>query len=109
MLYDYPWPGNVRERESAIERGVLLCEGDMITEDDLPIAVRAFAEGEGVSVPADSVFENQSMIIPLEALKEQAVKHALKVTEGNILEAAKKLHISRSTMYEMMKKYEIRG
>ena len=108
MLYDYPWPGNVRELESAIERAILLCEDDMITEGDLPLAVRAFSEGASVAVPMDSVFENQSMIIPLETLKEQAVKHALKVTEGNILEAAKKLRISRSTMYEMIKKYDVR-
>ena len=70
--------------------------------------MRAFSEGASVAVPMDSVFENQSMIIPLETLKEQAVKHALKVTEGNILEAAKKLRISRSTMYEMIKKYDVR-
>ena len=37
ILYDYGWPGNVRQLESAIERAILLCEGDMISPDDLPL------------------------------------------------------------------------
>jgi len=105
MLYDYPWPGNVRELEGAIERAVLLCDGDAIAETDLPLSVRAFADGDDVGVPTPSLFEGTESVIPLETLKEQAVRHALKVTDGNVLEAAKKLRISRSTLYELMKKY----
>ena len=107
MLYDYPWPGNIRELESAIERAVLLTDSEVITECDLPLSVQAFAAGDDVPVPVPSLFERQDTILPLESLKEQAVKHALKVTEGNVLEAARKLQISRSTIYEMMKKFEI--
>src|SRR2546423_6026168 len=40
MLTDYGWPGNVRQLESAIERAILLCEGDLITIEDLPLEVR---------------------------------------------------------------------
>src|ERR671938_1595727 len=40
MLMSYSWPGNVRQLESAIERAILLCEGDLITIDDLPLEVR---------------------------------------------------------------------
>src|ERR1700682_2494117 len=40
MLNDYGWPGNVRQLESAIERAILLCEGDMINNEDLPLEVR---------------------------------------------------------------------
>jgi len=36
-MMDYSWPGNVRQLESAIERAILLCEGDQITIDDLPM------------------------------------------------------------------------
>jgi DNA-binding NtrC family response regulator len=109
ILYDYPWPGNVRELESAIERAVLLADGDAVNETDLPLAVRAFAQGENTIPLPSSLFDNQDSIIPLETVKEQAVKHALKVTEGNILDAARKLGISRSTLYELMKKYELKA
>ena len=40
LMIDYSWPGNVRQLESAIERAILLCEGDQITIDDLPLEVR---------------------------------------------------------------------
>ena len=39
-MMDYSWPGNVRQLESAIERAILLCEGDQITIEDLPLEVR---------------------------------------------------------------------
>src|SRR6266480_5851690 len=40
MMNDYGWPGNVRQLESAIERAILLCEGDLISVEDLPLEVR---------------------------------------------------------------------
>jgi DNA-binding NtrC family response regulator len=107
MLYEYPWPGNVRELESAIERAVLLADASTIGEDDLPLAIKAYSAGDSQMVPSSSLFENQGSIIPLEAVKEQAVRHALKVSEGNILDAARRLQISRSTIYELIKKYRI--
>ncbi len=45
MMNDYGWPGNVRQLESAIERAILLCEGDMITPDDLPSEVQQEVKG----------------------------------------------------------------
>ncbi len=107
LLHDYPWPGNVRELQSAVERGVLLCDGDQISADDLPMAVQAFADSGESSVPVPSIFDEVSDVIPIEVLKEQAVRHALKVTGGNVLDAAKRLGVSRSTMYEMVKRYGV--
>src|SRR5204862_2138838 len=40
LMYDCSWPGNVRQLESAIERAILLSEGDLITAEDLPSEVR---------------------------------------------------------------------
>ena len=106
-LQNYPWPGNVRELESGIERAVLLCEEEVIRLEDLPVTVQSYGERKHSDVPFASVFDTINSIVPLEILKEQAVRHALNVSEGNISEAAQQLKISRSTMYEMIKKYHI--
>jgi DNA-binding NtrC family response regulator len=108
MLGDYPWPGNVRELESAIERAIILCDGTEITEHDLPLTVQAFAEGDDeLGIPVPAIFDRIRTVVPMDSLKEQALRHALKITQGNILDAARQLKISRSTFYELMKKYEI--
>jgi transcriptional regulator of acetoin/glycerol metabolism len=46
-------------------------------------------------------------IRPLEKVKEEIIRLALKSTEGNIVEAARRLKIGRATMYRLMKKYKI--
>ena len=60
------------------------------------------------NVPANAkMFEDHSPVIPFERLKEEAIKHALKVTEGNIVEASKRLQVGRATLYRLMDKYNI--
>ncbi|MGK9369350.1 sigma-54-dependent transcriptional regulator [Melioribacter sp. Ez-97] len=106
LLYDYDWPGNVRELENTIERCIILTDGDLIDTDVLPPSITS---GEvTASLPSNGIlFDDNSPIIPLEKLKEEAIKHALKVTDGNIVEASKKLKIGRATLYRLMEKYNI--
>ena len=109
-IYQYPWPGNVRELENAIERAVVVAEGKTVTENDLPIAVKAFSTPEpGDAASPSLAFDDTQPIMPFERLKEAAIRHALKLTEGNIVEAAKRLGIGRATLYRMMKRYRIEG
>jgi len=109
-LYQYPWPGNVRELENAIERAVVVAEGRTITENDLPMAVRAFSTPEpGDAAAANLAFDDKQPVTPFEKLKESAIRHALKLTDGNIVEAARRLGIGRATLYRMMKRYRIEG
>jgi two-component system, NtrC family, response regulator AtoC len=108
LLYRYPWPGNIRELENAIQRGVVLTDGDTLTEQDLPVAVQSFAAGES-DLKGRSLFaESPQGIIPLEKIKEEAIRQALKISEGNIAEAAKKLEIGRATLYRLAEKYKIK-
>lgn len=100
LMFDYSWPGNVRELENTVERSVILCDGDFISEDLLPSAML-----NGETKLGNSVFGPDSPVIPFEALKEEAVRHALKRTEGNIAESAKKLRLGRATLYRLMEKY----
>jgi len=106
LFYDYDWPGNVRELENTIERCMILTEKDIIDVDVLPAYIRA---GDGSMLPSPkNIFDKNSPVIPFETLKEQAIKHALEVTNNNIVEAAKRLKIGRATLYRLMEKYNIK-
>ncbi len=104
LMYDYDWPGNVRELENTLERCMILTDGDYIDVDVLPDSITS----QSVSINNKiALFADDSPIIPMDKLKEQAIRHALKVTNGNIVEAAKKLKIGRATLYRLIEKYKL--
>ncbi len=107
LFYDYDWPGNVRELENTVERCVILTDKEMIDVDVLPQQIKS---GETSMLPINekNIFDDNSPIIPFEKLKEAAIRHALKVTNNNIVEAARKLKIGRATLYRLMEKYKIK-
>lgn len=105
IVYEYNWPGNVREVENTIERCIIITDSDMIDVDDLPAHLRT-AENITSAEVNGPLFSDET-IIPFEKLKEEAIRHALKVTNGNIVEAAKKLKLGRATIYRLMDKYRI--
>ncbi len=97
-LQRYDWPGNVRELRAALEHGVALCRGERIGLRDLPPRVlgqSATPGGEGVSAaPAG---------LNLEAMEKHFIERALRLTDGNVTEAAKLLGISRRTLHRKLK------
>jgi len=105
LIYEYGWPGNIREMENTIERCLILAEKNMIDVDDLPSHIKTSDStlGDTFSGP---LFSDDN-IISFEKLKEESIRHALKVTNGNIVEAAKKLQLGRATIYRLMEKYNI--
>ena len=105
LIYEYNWPGNIREMENTIERCLIICDKDTIDVEDLPSHIRA-AEPTVVTDYTGALFSDDN-IIPFEKLKEESIRHALKVTNGNIVEAAKKLQLGRATIYRLMEKYNI--
>jgi DNA-binding NtrC family response regulator len=106
LLYEYAWPGNVRELENAIQRAVLMADGSAIAEKDLPLAVVTFGSREEATITSPLSLGVEH-IRPLEKVKEEIIRLALKSTEGNIVDAARRLKIGRATMYRLMKKYKI--
>jgi len=108
LLYQYNWPGNVRELENAIQRAILMSEGDTVTERDLPMAVQTLGSDESPGDNAGGASLGNG-IRPFEQFKEEVIRHALKVTDGNIVEAARQLKLGRATLYRLMKKYKITG
>jgi transcriptional regulator of acetoin/glycerol metabolism len=91
--------------ENTIERCMIISESDMIDVEDLPLHLRA--NDNSVNVDLSGALFADDTIVPFEKLKEEAIKHALKVTSGNIVEAAKKLQLGRATIYRLMEKYNI--
>jgi two-component system response regulator AtoC len=108
LLYDYDWPGNVRELENTIERCMILSEEDKIDVEVLPPQILV-SDGKTSIESMGPLFTDDSPIIPFEKLKAEAIKHALKVTSGNIVDASKKLNVGRATLYRLMEKYEIKS
>ncbi|MGE5351975.1 MAG: sigma-54-dependent transcriptional regulator [Acidobacteriota bacterium] len=104
-LYDYNWPGNVRELENTIERCIIISETDTMDIIDLPPNIRA--SESNMALPLSGPIFSDDQIIPFDKLKEEAIRHALKVTNGNIVEVARKLEIGRATVYRFMEKYNI--
>lgn len=107
LLYEYPWPGNVRELENAIQRAVVMTDREEITERELPLSVQTFSLASSETRQASPFATDEDTIIPFEKLKEDAIRKALKITGGNIVEAAQKLKIGRATLYRLMEKYKI--
>ena len=97
-LTHYAWPGNVRELENAVERAVILSQGEFIDTDGLPEAIRRHREdedeGSGVR-PGHSV----------EEVMRELVLKTLEQTDGNRTEAARLLGISRQTLLTRLKEY----
>ena len=98
VLLSYSWPGNVRELENAIERGLVLGQGDRLQSQDLPPQVHRRADDEHPLVPAH---------LSLEEMEKLAIAQALRLTGGNKSEAAERLGIHRTSLYDKMRRYGI--
>ena len=98
LLENYEWPGNVRELKNSLQRAVLLCQSDEITEDLLPARI------------ASSKNQSKGNLKPgmtLEELEKRYIKLSYE-HESNKSKLARSLGISRKSLYDKMKKYEIR-
>ena len=98
VLLSYSWPGNVRELENAIERAVVLGQGDRLRVQDLPTQVHRRADDQHPLVPAH---------LTLEEMEKLAIVQALRLTGGNKSEAAERLGIHRTSIYDKMRRYGI--
>jgi two-component system, NtrC family, response regulator HydG len=98
LLLSYAWPGNVRELENAIERAVVLGEGERLRPQDLPPQLHRRDPDERPLVPAH---------LTLEEMEKLAIVQALRLTGGNKSEAAERLGIHRTSLYDKMRRYGI--
>ncbi|MFZ7126529.1 MAG: sigma 54-interacting transcriptional regulator [Desulfobacterales bacterium] len=96
MMLAYDWPGNVREMENAVEHAVVLAKENRISVPDLPVALKeekpSSADGKG------GIMEETEI---------RVLHDVLETCDWNKKEAARRLGISRNTLYRKMKKYGI--
>ncbi len=98
LLTVYSWPGNIRELENVIERALnFVDEGTVITKEHLPEEIAGHREITSV----------RSLVEVMEDTERNTILACLGMTQGNKSETAKQLGVSRTTLYEKMKKYDL--
>ncbi|RKY39688.1 MAG: sigma-54-dependent Fis family transcriptional regulator, partial [Candidatus Omnitrophota bacterium] len=102
LMLNYSWPGNVREMENRIRRALILADNSFITPSDL-----GFEEKKDMDIGRET--SKASLKEARRNLEIELIKKALKEAKGNVSLAAKLLDISRPTLYDLMKKYNISG
>jgi DNA-binding NtrC family response regulator len=92
-LANWSWPGNVRALRHAVERAVILSEGEVLGLADFP-----FVETETPQEPAPGVSR-------LDTVERQAIIRALEKHKNNVSRAADALGLTRASLYRRMEKY----
>ena len=93
-LRAYAWPGNVRELQHAVERAVIMSEGDQLTSADFPLTA---APPPGESLAFDSY--------NLEEVEGEVIARVLRKHQGNVSRAARELGLTRTALYRRMERY----
>jgi two-component system, NtrC family, response regulator len=92
----WPWPGNVRELENRVKRAVIMTDGKLIGAEDLDLTPDTEEAGEALNLKSARERSDRTMI-----------RHALARSEGNISSTARLLGISRPTLYDLIKQYDL--
>ena len=102
VLMQHDFPGNVRELKNAIESAVLYETTDLLQPQSLPSHLTQEGSQAATEGSADT-----TVILPLDEIEQNAIVHALKVTGGNMSDAAQGLGIGRTTLYRKLEKYNL--
>ncbi len=101
LITHYAWPGNIRELKSAFEYAFVACRGAMLTPDDFPPTIHSNARQE----PEPKI----SSTTDLNTIKKQRLIDALRQADGNRSKAARILGISRTSVWNQIKRFKVEG
>ena len=89
----HDWPGNVRELHNALERAVILCDGELITAEHLPLQVSSVVAPRRPARLSD--------------IERRAIEQVLSESDGNKSKAARRLGITRTQLYGRLRKHRL--
>ncbi len=95
-LFNYSWPGNVRQLRNSMESAVVLCKGSVITLDDLPPAVRGDSSEEVIRLPVGT---------SLADMEKEVIRSTLNREGGNKSRTAEILGIGRKTLHRKLQEF----
>jgi two-component system response regulator HydG len=102
IMTRYNWPGNIRELENVIERAVIVCKQPFIQPEHLPAPIQAAS--------IESIRQlSKGPELKLKVMEKQAIQETLDELKGNKSKTAQKLGISRKSLYNKIKKYDLLG
>ncbi len=104
LLTKHPWPGNVRQLESAIERAYIMCENDVIDVKSIPEEIR-YEGGNQISKHLEIPDEG----LNFEEIEKEFIKKAITKAEGKVSAAAKLLNMSYDKLWFKVKKMKEKG
>lgn len=100
LLESYEWPGNIRELRNVIERAIILCSGDRIHARDLPLGGADLRE----TLPSG---EDGEEFLSLDEVERLHIQRILIATGNNLSRGAEILGVTRNTLYNKMRKYQV--
>ncbi len=96
-LKEHPWPGNIRELEHAIERSVIICSNGTVLPEDILLSKTQSGPCAEFSLKGQT----------LEQIERTMIENTMRECEGNISEVAAALGITRQTLYNKLKRYDL--
>ncbi|MCG8526257.1 MAG: sigma-54 dependent transcriptional regulator [Opitutales bacterium] len=96
-LQEYRWPGNIRELQHAVERAVIMSDGDILEPEDFFLSSSKASSGNSLDLSDYN----------LESVEKMIIERVLQMRHGNVSHAAKDLGITRTSLYRRMEKHEL--
>lgn len=100
FLKRYPWPGNIRELQHAMERALIMAEGELLSKEDFFFLEKGTAQSNGGS---STITETDNF--NLDDVERRTIERAIKINGGNISKAADELGLTRASLYRRLSKY----